>query len=68
MTATKKQTKRKQLVRGRDWHAWVWKSDEGGFMLFAVLCRGCERNFRRGVKGRWTRVLFVEVSAVKKGE
>ena len=74
MPATKKQPKQKRLKRGRDWHAWAWrlgkeddwpKKDHGMLFCFA----DAERPKKKPTtKGRWVRVKFTEVPAVKKGD
>ena len=68
MPVVKKQPTRKRLVRGRDWHAWAWKPDKGVLLNFALLCQDSEQEYRRGVKGRWVRVLFTEVPAAKRSK
>ena len=75
MTPTKKQPERKtptkkRLVRGRDWHAWAWKYDCGGFFWSAAPRRQFGYTLPRqpaywkmpaDSRGRWVRVKFVEV-------
>lgn len=63
---------KKQLQRGKDWHAWAWKhTGEGqlkGFFYYAEparpsRCVGAEiySPVKPSGKGKWVRVKFVEV-------
>ncbi len=80
MAATKKQPKRKtptteRLKRGRDWHAWAWKTDAGHFHLYALGSdprlnpRPAPEVYVCGpvTGGHWVRVKFVEVLPSKRG-
>lgn len=54
----------KKLVRGRDWHAWVWKWHEDGKL--SHLVNNGERDNYRNLHGKWVRVKFVEVKCRKR--
>ena len=70
--AVAKQPKRKGLKRGRNWHAWAWKYGKGDLQEEWVF--GCRTEFDRPPRkrlsphGKYVRVKFAEVPAVKKGE
>ena len=59
----KPKPKRKRLVRGKDWHAYCWKSDKQGLCQWAdylPLGHAEDRKPEAG-GGHWVRVKFVEV-------
>ena len=67
MGMTTKKPKPKRLVRGKDWHAWAWKSDTDGLYWWVNGYEGKdllkEENPATWDKGKWVRVKFVEVES-----
>jgi hypothetical protein len=59
MTPTKK-SKKKRLVRGKDFDAYAWKHKTEGFIGNTVR-RLTEDEDTTGEYGKWVRVKFVEV-------
>ena len=55
--------RRQRLVRGKDWHAWVFRYDDPAIGLCWVA--GERDNRMRGVEGQWVRVKFVELKGRK---
>jgi len=53
----------KRLVRGKDWHAWVWKPGSAWPRARASFYFAEPRKPSRGhtETGKWVRVKFVEV-------
>ena len=57
-------TKRKRLVRGKDYDGWALRYEDGTYlvrMLFKAPDRE-QRNMARILHGKWVRVKFVEVT------
>lgn len=60
----KRKTKPKQLERGRQWHAWVWKasktSKHPAYLAWWAVGYPSDDE-RPHTRGKWVRVKFVEV-------
>jgi len=54
---------KKKLVRGKDWHAWAYKSESEGLYHWAVARKPIAQmdDDTRNEPGKWVRVKFVEV-------
>lgn len=59
-------TKRKRLVRGKDWHGWAWEpgkadSDVSPLLWWAEAERPKLCDSRPTTTGKWVKVKFVKV-------